>query len=74
MNPPPNDNLFDADTFALRVNEKLARDRMSFRKAAPFVPTSSSTLHRVACGGAPDVETYLRVQRWLGQADVPDAS
>jgi hypothetical protein len=70
----PSGNLFDLPTFAAAVRGKLERDGLSYREAAPYVPTSSSTLHRVATGkGEPDVETFLRIQRWLGQAEQPAA-
>ena len=67
---PPSDKLFDPAEFGAAVAAKLG-DR-SYRQAAPTVPISTATLHRVASGKVPDVETYLRLIRWLTSADEPD--
>lgn len=68
---PPSDDLFDGLGLAAKVKARLARDGQSFRQAAVLVPTSPATLCRVAAGYRPDVETFLRLVRWLSQADAP---
>lgn len=72
LQKPPSDNLFDPITFGARVAAKLEADGSSIRKAAPCVPCSPATLHRVSQGKMPDVENYLRISRWLTEADTPD--
>lgn len=58
--------LFDLAEYSLAVRLKLARQDQSYRQAAPDVGVSPATLHRIARGrGVPDVESYLRVNRWL---------
>lgn len=58
--------LFDLQAFALAIRLKLAKDDQSYREAAPAAGVSRSTLCRTArARGLPDVESYLRIKRWL---------
>lgn len=59
--------LFDLIAFARRVRVAMAERDLSFRQAGEQMGVSYATLHRLAkARGLPDVETYLRVLRWLG--------
>ncbi len=68
---PSSGIVFDAEAFGANVLARLKRDGMTFRQAAPLIPISPATLNRVANGKTPDVQTFLRLIRWLEQPDAP---
>lgn len=58
--------LFDLAAYALSIRRRMADLNISYRDAAPTIGISHATLHRTAkAKGLPDVETYLRINRWL---------
>lgn len=58
--------LFDADEFAKSIRRRLADLNMSKKDAAEQMSVNASTLTRITADGkAPDVENYLRIQRWM---------
>lgn len=66
--------LFDLTAFARRVRVRMADLNLSYRDAAPLIGVAVPTLNRVArAKGPPDVENYLRIERWL-QANSPSNS
>lgn len=65
--------LFDVAGYARTVRIVLAERNLSYRQAAPLIGISHATLYRTAKGNGPcDVETYFRINRWLGSAKAPD--
>lgn len=59
--------LFDARAFARNVRLACADRNLSQRKAAEQAGVSAATFNRVASKEkAPDVETFHRLQLWLG--------
>ncbi|WDA36450.1 helix-turn-helix domain-containing protein [Sphingobium sp. YC-XJ3] len=59
--------LFDVASYARSVRIALAERNLSLREAAPQIGISHATLHRTAKGNGPcDVETYFRINRWMG--------
>lgn len=60
-------SLFDPDTFATLIRTRLAELNISKRRAAALLEISPATFNRISNGGTPDIETYLRVSRWLGE-------
>lgn len=58
--------MFDAAAFAEMVRVKMARDRLSVRDVEAMIGVSHATVSRVARGGPPNVETFLRLSKWLG--------
>jgi hypothetical protein len=69
----PSSDLFDRVAFSAAVWSKMAALGKSYREVAPTIPVDHATLQRIASGsGTPNVETYLRLNRWLGSADQPD--
>ena len=62
--------LFNSRKFAAAIKRHLARvpgERpTTFRAAAREIGISHATLNRAALGKTPDVETYLRIAKWLG--------
>jgi hypothetical protein len=68
--PPPSEvvlvELFNAAEFAARIRVKMEATNQSFRDAAPAVGVSVATLNRVARGNDPDVQSFLKISRWLG--------
>ncbi len=58
--------MFDAEAFAEMIRVKMARERVSCRDVAARTGTSHATVSRVSRGNPPDVETFLRLSKWLG--------
>ena len=56
--------MFDPVSFGSAFASALRRRALSYREAAPEIGLPHYTLHRVAQGKSPDVEAYLRIQRW----------
>lgn len=61
-------SLFDPAVFATLIRTRLAELNISKRRAAALLEISPATLNRISNGGTPDIETYLRVSRWLGES------
>lgn len=60
--------MFDAENFARDIRLKLADRNMSKKDAAKEMDVNASTLTRITADGkTPDVENYLRIQKWLGR-------
>lgn len=59
------ERLFDPQTFAQIVDLRISRQKLSQREAAKQVGISAATMNRVLQGKAPDIETYLRIKRWI---------
>jgi DNA-binding phage protein len=60
--------LFDQQGYALKLRIAMATANISYRDLAPAIGVSHATLHRTATArGLPDVETYLRINKWLGE-------
>ena len=57
--------LFDPSTFATMVNMRMARNSLSQRRAAKQAGISAATINRVLQGRSPDIETYLRLKKWI---------
>lgn len=60
-------SLFDADGYSERLLQRLTALGLTYRDAAPLVGVSPATLNRVARGFPPEVETYLRINRWMSR-------
>ena len=60
--------LFDAEEFGRQVAEVLSSRRLTIRDAAKQIDINKTTLHRVTQGKAPDIETYMRIVKWLKTA------
>ena len=58
-------SLFDPTKFGRRVAKAIDKSGLSLRRAAAIMDVDPATLCRTANGGAPSVETYLRIVRWL---------
>jgi hypothetical protein len=62
---------FDAEDFARRIRVKIAEDGIDMKIAAKQIGCAHSTVSRVCAGiSAPDVNNYLRIQKWLTQPKV----
>lgn len=75
MTPPQTTRgeLFDRAAWSLGIRHQLAVLNISGRKAAETAGVHYATFNRVARGkGDPDIETYLRIERWLS-TPTPDA-
>ena len=59
------DKLFDAVNFSRMVKYHQRSRRLTGRAVARMVGISPATYSRVTCGHAPDVETYLRLKKWM---------
>jgi len=57
--------VFNPEMFARVVRNKLVRKGLSARDAAKLIGLSHATISRVCKGGQPDLETYLKIVRWL---------
>ena len=60
-------SLFDPTKFGRRVAKAIDKSGLSLRRAATSMSVDQATLCRTAHGGAPSVETYLRITRWLDE-------
>ena len=62
--------LFNPHKFALAIKRHMAgvpgERPTTFRAAAREIGISHATLNRAALGKTPDLETYLRIAKWLG--------
>lgn len=57
---------FDAERF-FRDVDQLRRDHgLSWRQLGKMLDMSASTFSRMSQGKRPDVETFLKLQAWLG--------
>lgn len=60
------ENLFDVEKFARELRIELISRGKSVRAAAPEMGISRSTLGRlIMADTVPNVEQYLRVQKWM---------
>jgi len=57
--------LFKPDEFGLKVAERMAAKGLTIRDAAAQIGVSRNALHRVTQGKTPEVETYLRITKWM---------
>lgn len=55
------DPVFDAAAFGAALAAEITRLGLSYRQAAALIGIDHASLHRIAHGGAPSVENYLRV-------------
>jgi transcriptional regulator with XRE-family HTH domain len=62
--------LFNAEKYAMALRVAIAQRKTDMRKVALEIGCSHSTISRVCNGKAPDVENYLRIQKWLTQPKV----
>ncbi len=61
--------LFNPQEFARRIRVRMAEEGMDMKTAARLIGCSHSTISRVCAGiSAPDVENYLRIEKWLSKA------
>lgn len=60
--------LFNAEEFGRRVADVLSDRRLTIREAAKQIDINKTTLHRVIWGKTPDLETYMRIVKWLETA------
>lgn len=68
LSGPP---LFDATLFAGEIRQLMDAEALSLRGAARQADVPFPTLHRILqTRNAPDVETYLRLRRWLDGAQL----
>jgi cyanate lyase len=54
------------ELMATLINEKLTKDKLSFRKAAKQVGVAHTTIQRAADGEQMDVPTTQKIADWLG--------
>jgi transcriptional regulator with XRE-family HTH domain len=59
--------MFDPAIFGARVEHALQRRGLTYRKAAAEIGMDHVTLHRIARGFTPTVESYLRIESWLAK-------
>ena len=57
---------FDASEFGREVAAALKISGWSYREAGRVLGIDQATLHRIAHGGKPDVENYVRLRHWMG--------
>jgi transcriptional regulator with XRE-family HTH domain len=57
--------LFDALLFGDRLFHVMKQNSLSVRDAGRQIGISHSTVARITLGGTPDIESYLRVVKWL---------
>jgi hypothetical protein len=57
--------LFDPAQFGRKLSVAIHLMELDLRTAAKQIGTSHSTVCRVCNGGVPDVENYLRIQKWM---------
>ena len=62
--------LFDADQFATKLRMKIAERGIDMKIAAKEIGCAHSSVSRICNGKSPDVENYLRIQKWLTQPKV----
>lgn len=55
----------ELDTQRLAAAIKSKRGSAGLRSTAEVIGTSASTLSRVEQGNLPDIETYIRICKWL---------
>ncbi len=60
-------HLFNADTFGKHLRVRMAEKRQGMRATAKEIGCSLATVSRVCSGKPPDVENYLRIQKWMGK-------
>lgn len=59
---------FDKKSFAAAVRTKREAENFSVRDLAAYLAIGPSTISRIENAlGAPDVETYLTLEEWLGR-------
>jgi transcriptional regulator with XRE-family HTH domain len=59
------EQLFNPEEFGRKVATALTRRGMTIRKGAEVLGISRTSLHRITQGTAPDVESYLRLLKWI---------
>jgi predicted transcriptional regulator len=62
--------LYALERLDERMRAILDELGLSVRKAAPDIGISPATVHRIASGGVPDVESFLRVKKWLADNEM----
>ncbi len=61
--------LYNAEDFARRIRVRIAERGIDMKIAAKEIGCAHSTVSRVCNGqNAPDVENYLRIEKWLSKA------
>lgn len=67
------ERLFNLVDYARGVRMAMAADDLSYRDAAVRIGMSPATLNRIAkARNEPDVENYLRIERWLNSRPTPE--
>jgi predicted transcriptional regulator len=64
------DSLYALERIDERMRQVMDELGLSVRKAAPDIGISPATVHRIANGGIPDVESFLRVKKWLSENEM----
>jgi transcriptional regulator with XRE-family HTH domain len=59
--------IFNQAKFGRRILKAIEASGLSLRGAAKAMGVDQATLCRASHGGAPSIETYLRIVRWLDQ-------
>ncbi len=63
----PKKPLFNPSQFSAKVRMRIAERNIDMRTAAKEIGCSHATVSRVSNGKSPDVENYLRIEKWLGK-------
>ena len=57
--------LFDSKAYGRKLSLALHLMEIDMRTAAKQIGCSPATVSRVSNGKSPDVENYLRIEKWL---------
>lgn len=60
-------SLYALERLDKRMRAVMDELGLSVRMAAPDIGISPATVHRIVSGGVPDVESFLRVKKWLAE-------
>lgn len=56
---------FNAKRFAERLRNAMAHWNLSYREAGDRIGISHATVHRIAKGEKPDIDSYIAIEFWL---------
>ncbi len=60
--------LFDGEVFARRIRRRMADLNVNLKEACEQIGCPHASLSRICNGkAAPDVENYLRIEKWLAK-------
>lgn len=60
--------MFKPDEFSKSLRVAIAERNLDMLRAAKEIGCSHSSISRICNGKSPDVENYLKIQKWLSKA------